>query len=137
MAHNLVWQRKVEADLRRTEEQLRQAQRMDAIGRLAGGIAHDFNNLLSVILSYSGMIAQDPELAEPLRADVQEISRAAERAAELTKQLLAFSRQQVLAPTVIDVNAVIDGMEKLLGRLIGEGVTPLAAPVAQPRQGAR
>ncbi len=104
------------------EEQFRQAQKMEAIGRLAGGVAHDFNNLLTVISSYSdlALAAMAPEDAR--RADVEEIRSAAQRATALTRQLLAFSRRQVLQPTVVDLNAVVVGAERLLRRLIGEDV---------------
>jgi nitrogen-specific signal transduction histidine kinase/ActR/RegA family two-component response regulator len=106
----------------RLESQLRQAQKMQAIGSLAGGIAHDFNNLLSVILSYSKMLAGSLKPGDPMRADLEEISQAGRRAADLTRQLLAFSRQQVLEPRVIDLNAVIRGVAKMLGRLVGDDV---------------
>ncbi|HTK96171.1 MAG TPA: PAS domain S-box protein [Terriglobales bacterium] len=104
------------------EEQLRQSQKMEAVGRLAGGVAHDFNNLLTVIKGYSELMLDQLEGADPMRAEVEEIQRAADRAASLTRQLLAFSRQQVLAPKVIDLNSVVSNMDKLLKRLLGEDV---------------
>jgi signal transduction histidine kinase len=108
---------------RKLEEQFRQVQKMEAVGRLAGGIAHDFNNLLSVILSYASLISGDLKPTDPLRPDIEEIKRAGERAGELTHQLLAFSRQQMLQPRVIDLNQVLGGMEKMLRRLVGDDVT--------------
>jgi two-component system cell cycle sensor histidine kinase/response regulator CckA len=110
------------AALARTEAQLRQAQKMEAIGRLAGGIAHDFNNLLSVILGYSDLIRSDLEPGEPIRADIDEIHAAGKHAAELTRQLLAFSRQQVLEPKIVDLNQTLGATEKMLRRLIGADV---------------
>jgi CheY-like chemotaxis protein len=105
---------------------------MEAVGRLAGGVAHDFNNLLSVILGYAEISLQDLRPGEALRDDIAEIKRAAERGAGLTQQLLAFSRQQVLAPRVLDLAEVVAGTENMLRRLVGEDVdlNLLAAPGA-------
>ncbi len=111
-----------EAALRSTEDQLRHSQRMEAVGRLAGGVAHDFNNLLSVILTVSELMELDAAPDDPRRADLLEIRRAGERATDLTRQLLAFSRRQILQPRVLDFNAVVRDMERMLQRLIGEDV---------------
>ena len=110
--------RATEAKFRRLEEQFRQAQKMEAVGRLAGGIAHDFNNVLSVILSYAEMISVEIKPDDPLRADIEEIRTAALRASGLTRQLLAFSRQQVLDRRVLKLSETINGMEKMLRRLL-------------------
>jgi two-component system cell cycle sensor histidine kinase/response regulator CckA len=105
------------------EQQLRQAQKMEAIGRLAGGIAHDFNNLMTAITGYSELALQRLEDApDPHRRDLEEIQKAADRATRLTRQLLAFSRKQVLQPVRIDLNEVVHDMEKMLGRVIGDDV---------------
>ena len=108
---------------RHTEEQLRVAQRMEAVGRLAGGIAHDFNNLLTVIINYAGFALDDVEGNAPLRAHLSEVCKAAERAATLTRQLLAFSRKQVMQPRVLDLNAIIGGMAGMLRSLLGEDIS--------------
>jgi len=107
---------------KRLETQLRQAQKMEAVGQLAGGIAHDFNNLLTVIISYSQMLAAEMDESSTALDDVREIRRAAERAALLTKQLLAFSRQQVLKPHILDLNQVIGNLEQMLRRLLREDI---------------
>jgi len=109
-------------ETRRLEEQLRQAQKMEAVGRLAGGIAHDFNNLLTAILGTTQLLLRDIEPGATMRDDVEEIRKAALRAADLTRQLLAYSRRQVLAPKVLDLNTVVSNLDTMLRRLIGEDV---------------
>ena len=112
---------------RMLEEQLRQSQKMEAVGRLAGGLAHDFNNLLTVIKGYSRMVLDDPRREDRVRANVEHIDAAAERAASLTRHLLAFSRKQVLQPKVIDLNALIVNLDQMLRRLIGEDILVVTA----------
>ena len=112
---------------RRLQQQLVQSQKMEAVGRLAGGIAHDFNNLLTVITSYSDLLLQDLGGEDPKREDVEQVRKAAEGAAALTRQLLAFSRQQVLAPRVVSLSVVVQGVEKMLRRVIGEDVDLVTA----------
>ncbi len=107
---------------RRLEEQLRHSQKMEAVGMLAGGIAHDFNNLLTAMLGYSELLLSRIRPGEESRHEVEEIHRAAERAASLTRQLLAFSRSQVLQPRVISLNRLVDGMQDMLHRLLGEEI---------------
>ena len=115
-------QAKSRAAMRELERQLLQAQKMEAVGRLAGGIAHDFNNILTAIIGYADLLGEDPATSPDARADLDEIRRAAQRAAALTRQLLAFSRQQVLEPRVFDLNGLVANLEKMLRRLIGEDV---------------
>src|SRR2546426_1072509 len=112
---------------RKLEEQLRQAQKMEAVGQLAGGVAHDFNNLLTAILGYCNLMIDDIPKEDPLRQDLEEIKSAGERAAALTRQLLAFSRRQMLQPQVVDLNALVRQLEKLLRRLISEDVELVTA----------
>ncbi|MHB8502697.1 MAG: hybrid sensor histidine kinase/response regulator, partial [Candidatus Acidiferrales bacterium] len=104
------------------ENQLQQSRRMEAVGRLAGGIAHDFNNLLTIIKGYAELALQRTGIQPELRADVMQIENASERASMLIRQLLAFSRRQVLQPKVIDLNAIVVGLDKLLARLMGEHI---------------
>jgi PAS domain S-box-containing protein len=109
-------------DRRRLEEQLRQAQKMESIGRLAGGVAHDFNNLLTAIIGFSEMIVDDLPHDSRATADLANIQKAAAHGASLTRQLLAFSRRQVLEPTIVDLRDLVRGLESILRRLLGEDV---------------
>jgi nitrogen-specific signal transduction histidine kinase/CheY-like chemotaxis protein len=109
-------------ELRRTQDQLVQSQKMEAIGRLAGGVAHDFNNLLTVIRGRSELLVQRLHPDDPLRGQISLIDETAHRAATLTQQLLAFSRRQILQPRIFDLNEVVAGMGTMLRRLIGEDV---------------
>lgn len=114
------------------EDQLRQAQKMEAVGRLAGGVAHDFNNLLTVITGYSQMQMEETSPGTSLYEHAQQVYEASQRAAALTRQLLAFSRQQVLQPEVVSLNTIIEGMRKMLSRLIGEDIRVRTVCTSEP-----
>jgi signal transduction histidine kinase/ActR/RegA family two-component response regulator len=116
------------SERRALEDQLRQSQKMEAIGRLAGGVAHDFNNLLTAILGYTNFVLEDLDKTHPVRRDVEEIRKAGESASSLTRQLLAFSRRQVLQPQIVDLNEIVRKMDGLLRRLIGEDITLSSRP---------
>ena len=121
------------SEQRRLQQQLVQSQKMEAVGRLAGGIAHDFNNLLTVITSYCDLLLEDLGGDDPKREDLEQVLKAADGAAALTRQLLAFSRQQVITPRVVNLSAVVAGVEKMLRRVIGEDVDLVTA--LDPRVG--
>jgi len=125
---NVSERKAAETALRDSEEHLRQAQKMEAVGRLAGGVAHDFNNLLTAITGYGELMRGSLNEGEPLRSNLEEILKAAHRAAALTRQLLAFSRRQVLEPKVLDLNAVVTGVLPMLRRLIGEDIELISTP---------
>ena len=121
---NIVGRQPTEAieALRRTEKQLIQSQRLEALGRLAGGISHDFNNLLTVILGYGDIMKRHLPEADPLRRNLDEIIKASERATALTRQLIAFSRKQVMHPQILDLNTVVADLDETLRGMIGEDV---------------
>ena len=116
----------------RLEEEVRHSQKVEAVGQMAGSVAHDFNNLLTAIAGYSDLLLASLEPEDARRADVEEIHKAAERAARLTRQLLAFSRRQAPQPRVLDLNQVVQDMEKILGRLLGKGVRLASLAEASP-----
>jgi PAS domain S-box-containing protein len=123
LQQDITDQRAGEEALRRSEDQLRHSQKMEAVGQLAGGIAHDFNNLLTGILSYSDLVLQELRADDPIRGDIEQIRYAGQRAAGLTRQLLAFGRRQVLQPRVLSLNACVGEVDAMLRRVVGAGVT--------------
>jgi PAS domain S-box-containing protein len=123
VARDMTDRRRAEAERETLQQQLLQAQKMEAVGRLAGGVAHDFNNMLTVIQGYTESILGGLKPADPIRADLLEVQAAAGRSADLTRQLLAFSRRQTIAPRVMDLNEQLTGMNRLLDRILGEDIS--------------
>jgi PAS domain S-box-containing protein len=132
MVQDITERKQGELERQKLEEQLRLSQKMEAMGSLAGGVAHDFNNVLSVILSFVGFAIRGVSEGDPLRDDLIEIKKAAERAAALTRQLLAFSRKQVLEVQAIDLNHVVTNLERMLVRLIREDIEFTRVPAQGP-----
>ena len=128
---DITERKKTEEALQRSEEQLRQAQKIEAVGRLAGGVAHDFNNMLTAISGYCDLLIDDLEATDAHRQDVEEIKKAADRATSLTRQLLAFSRKQIIQPKPLNLNEVISNLDKMLRRLLREDITLLILPAAE------
>ena len=131
VAHDITERKRAEEALSKTEEHLRQTQKMEAIGRLAGGVAHDFNNLLTAVIGYSEMALKKVAIDNPIWNDLLEIKKAGERAATLTNQLLAFGRKQMLQPKILDFNSVVENISKMLRRLIGEHIDIAVIPDAK------
>lgn len=122
VARDITARKEVQAEKAKLEDQLQQAKKMESIGRLAGGVAHDFNNMMGVILGHADLSLERMDSANPLFATIKEIRKAALRSADLTRQLLAFARKQTVAPQVLDLNATVDGILRMLVRLIGENI---------------
>jgi two-component system cell cycle sensor histidine kinase/response regulator CckA len=131
VAHDITERKRAEEEWRKAEENLRQAQKMDAIGRLAGGVAHDFNNLMTAVIGYSEMALRKAEPGSLISNDILEIKKAGERAASLTSQLLAFGRKQMLQPKILNFNSVLENINKMLRRLIGEHIEIAVIPDPQ------
>ena len=121
-ARDITERKRAEAELRASQLQLQQSQKLEAIGQLAGGVAHDFNNMLTAIIGYTDLSLRRVGMENSIRRNLEETKKAAERAASLVRQLLAFSRKQILEPKVLDLNDVVKDMQKMLTRLIGEDV---------------
>ncbi len=130
VSRDITAQKLAEAEHEKVESQLRQVQKMEAIGQLAGGVAHDFNNMLSVIIGYSDILLEEMPSDDPAYSRIQEISSAGKRSADLTRQLLAFARKQVILPKVLDINSDIESMMKMLGRLLGENIELIFKPAS-------
>ncbi len=122
-AQDITERKHAEKERKALQAQLNQAQKMESVGRLAGGVAHDFNNSLGVVLGYTEMALEMTSPDQPIFADLKEIEKAARRSAELTRQLLAFARRQTISPKVLDLNNTVEGMLKMLRRLIGEDIS--------------
>ena len=133
--HDVTEARQAEAERERLEEHLRQAQKLESIGRLAGGVAHDFNNLLTVINGYGDFLLEQVQEQDPLRSSLVEIRKAGERAADLTRQLLAFSRKQVVQPRPVNLNELILESREMLGRMVGEDIDLVTDLESEPRPG--
>jgi len=127
---DITERKRAEAENAKLEAQLQQAHKMESVGRLAGGVAHDFNNMLGVILGHTELAMEQVAPSEPLRGDLEQIMSAAERSANLTRQLLAFARKQTIAPKVLDLNATVESMLKMLRQLIGEDIALVWLPGA-------
>jgi len=122
MFNEITARKQAEEERERLQDQLAQAQKMESVGRLAGGVAHDFNNMLGVILGYAELAMEEIDASHPLYDELREIRKAADRSADLTRQLLAFARKQPIQPRLLDINATVEGLLKMLKRLIGENV---------------
>lgn len=131
-ARDISERRQAEEERQRLQEQLIQSQKLEAVGRLAGGVAHDFNNMLSVILGYTDILLAESPVEDAAHAKITEIKLAAQRSADLTRQLLAFARRQTVSPQVIDLNRTVAGMHRMLGRLIGENIELTWSPGPAP-----
>ncbi|WP_459921997.1 PAS domain S-box protein [Desulfatiferula olefinivorans] len=126
--HDITEKKNSEAENEKLEAQFRQAQKMEAVGRLAGGVAHDFNNMLGIIIGHADMVLENMDPEQPFHDDLTEIRKAGVRSADLTRQLLAFARKQTVVPKVIDLNTTVEGMLKMLHRLIGEDIDMTWSP---------
>jgi signal transduction histidine kinase len=122
LEHDIAEIKRAEEERRKLQDQMIQAQKLESVGRLAGGIAHDFNNMLVVILGHTELAMKRIDLTHPIHADLEEIQKAARRSADLTNRLLGFARKQTVAPKILDLNKTVDGMLKMLRRLIGEDI---------------